>query len=286
VLSWAVGVKGIVRRAWIAIAAAVGLTAPPAVAAPAAEPRGVPEAPQERFDTVVIDAGHGGDDEGALGPRGNSEKKLVLGVARRLREVLRDQGLRVVMTREDDRFVPLETRTAIANDARGDLFISIHANATRDPDIRGSETFFLSLDATDEAAQRVAARENAAFGGEGAAGAAAADPLVELLGDMIANLHSRESSELAHMVQDKLALLDPTRSRGVKQAPFVVLMGLQMPATLAEIGFITNRADERDLHSERGRDGIVSAVANAVLEFGRRFDARRGVGARVPAKAR
>ena len=274
------------RRAWIAIAAAVGLTASPAVAAPGAEPRGVPEAPQERFDTVVIDAGHGGDDEGALGPRGNSEKKLVLGVARRLREVLRDQGLRVVMTREDDRFVPLETRTAIANDARGDLFISIHANATRDPDIRGRETFFLSLDATDEAAQRVAARENAAFGGKGAAGAAAADPLIELLGDMIANLHSRESSELAHAVQDKLALIDPARSRGVKQAPFVVLMGLQMPATLAEIGFITNRADERDLQSEGGRGGIVSALANAVLEFGRRFDARRGVDARVPAKAR
>jgi N-acetylmuramoyl-L-alanine amidase len=286
VLSCAVGVKDIVRRAWIAIAAAVGLSASPAVAAPGAEARGVPETPQERFDTVVIDAGHGGDDEGALGPRGNSEKKLVLGVARRLREVLRDQGLRVVMTREDDRFVPLETRTAIANDARGDLFISIHANATRDPDIRGSETFFLSLDATDEAAQRVAARENAAFGGEGAAGAAAADRVIDLLGDMIANLHSRESSELARMVQDKLALMDPARSRGVKQAPFVVLMGLQMPATLVEIGFITNRADERDLHSERGRDGIVSAVANAVLEFGRRFDARRGVGARVPAKAR
>jgi N-acetylmuramoyl-L-alanine amidase len=103
---------------------------------------------------------------------------------------------------------------------------------------------------------------------------------------MIANLHSRESSDLARMVQDKLALLDPARSRGVKQAPFVVLMGLQMPATLVEIGFITNRADERDLHSERGRDGIVSALANAVLEFGRRFDARRGVDARVPAKAR
>jgi N-acetylmuramoyl-L-alanine amidase len=146
VLSWAVGVKDIVRRAWIAIATAVGLTASPAVAAPAAEARAAPGVPQERFDTVVIDAGHGGDDEGALGPRGNSEKQLVLGVARRLRKVLGDQGLRVVMTREDDSFVPLETRTAIANDARGDAFISIHANATRDPDIRGSETFFLSLE--------------------------------------------------------------------------------------------------------------------------------------------
>lgn len=278
--------KDIVRRLWIAVAAAVGLTGSSAVAAPATEARAAPGVPHERFDTVVIDPGHGGDDEGALGPRGNSEKQLVLEVARRLRAVLRDRGLRVVMTREDDRFVPLETRTAIANDARGDAFISIHANATRDPDIRGSETFFLSLDATDEAAQRVAARENAAFGGEGAADEAADDPLIELLGDMIANLHSWESSEFARMLQEKLALLDPERSRGVKQAPFVVLMGLQMPATLVEIGFITNRADERDLHSERGRDEIVSALANAVLEFGRRFEARRGVDAHVPAKAR
>jgi N-acetylmuramoyl-L-alanine amidase len=279
-------VNVVVRRAWIAIAAVVGLGASSAAAAPAAEGRGVPEAPQERFDAVVIDAGHGGDDEGARGPRGKLEKTLVLEVAHQLAALLRDQGLRVVMTREDDSFVPLETRTAIANDARGDLFISIHANATRDPEIRGRETFFLSLDASDESAQRVAARENAAFGAPGPAGEAMGDPLIALLGDMIANLHSRESSELAHAVQDKLALIDPAQSRGVKQAPFVVLMGLQMPAVLVEIGFITNRADERDLHSEQGRDGIVSALANAVLEFGRRFDARRGVGASTPAKAR
>jgi N-acetylmuramoyl-L-alanine amidase len=214
------------------------------------------------------------------------EKQLVLDVAHRLAGLLRDRGLRVVMTREDDRFVPLETRTAIANDARGDLFISIHANAARDPGIRGNETYFLSLDASDDSAQRVAARENASFGGEGRAGGATGDPLIALLGDMIANLYSRESSEFAGMAQDKLALIDPARSRGVKQAPFVVLMGMQMPAALVEIGFITNRADERDLQSEGGRGGIVSALANAVLEFGRRFDARRGVGASTPAKAR
>jgi len=280
------GVKAAVRRAWIAIAVVVGLTAAPAAAAPATGDRGVPEAPQERFDTVVIDAGHGGDDEGARGPRGGMEKQLVLDVAHRLAGLLRDRGLRVVMTREDDRFVPLETRTAIANDARGDLFISIHANAARDPGIRGNETYFLSLDASDDSAQRVAARENAAFGDEGRAGGATGDPLIALLGDMIANLYSRESSEFAGMAQDKLALIDPARSRGVKQAPFVVLMGMQMPAALVEIGFITNRADERDLQSEGGRGGIVSALANAVLEFGRRFDARRGVGASMPAKAR
>jgi N-acetylmuramoyl-L-alanine amidase len=147
----------LLRRRGIALAVLAGL------ALPAAGGRGA-EAPLiDRFDTVVIDAGHGGDDHGARGPRGLVEKDLVLDVARRLAARLRRGGLRVVMTRSDDRFVPLEERTAIANDARGDLFLSIHANAARDTDVRGIETFFLSLKASDDAAQRVAERENQAF---------------------------------------------------------------------------------------------------------------------------
>jgi len=242
--------------------------------------------PIDRFDTVVIDAGHGGEDAGASGPGGHLEKTLVLDLARLLSARLRAAGLRVVLTRRSDTFVPLETRTAIANDARGDLFLSIHANAARDAEVRGTETFFLSLEASDEYARQVAMRENAAFQGASRPTAPVNDPLVAILGDMIANEHSRESNEFARMAQAELGGIDPSGSRGVKQAPFVVLMGVQMPASLVEIGFITNQGDERVLHSRRGSDRIVSALASAVFAFGRRYDARRGSDLGAPARAR
>jgi N-acetylmuramoyl-L-alanine amidase len=243
--------------------------------------------PPDRFDTVVIDAGHGGEDTGASGAGGYLEKDLVLDLAQLLSARLRAAGLRVVLTRRGDSFVPLETRTAIANDARGDLFLSIHANAARDAEVRGTETFFLSLEASDEYARQVAMRENAAFqGGASRPSAPVNDPLVAILGDMIANEHSRESNEFARMAQAELGGIDPSGSRGVKQAPFVVLMGLQMPASLVEVGFITNQGDERVLHSRRGRERIVSALASAVHAFGRRYDARRGSDLGAPARAR
>ena len=187
-------------------------------------------APNDRFDTVVIDAGHGGDDSGARGPGGHLEKDLVLDLARLLSNRLRAEGLRVVLTRRSDTFVPLETRTAIANDARGDLFISIHANAAQDAEVRGTETFFLSLEASDEYARQVAMRENASFPGASQSVVPVDDPLVAILGDMIANEHSWESNAFARMAQAKLGGIHPEGSRGVKQAPFVVLMGVQMPA--------------------------------------------------------
>jgi N-acetylmuramoyl-L-alanine amidase len=242
--------------------------------------------PPDRFDTVVIDAGHGGDDTGARGPAGYLEKALVLDLARMLSTRLRAAGLHVVMTRSSDTFVPLETRTAIANDARGDLFLSIHANAAQDAEIRGTETYFLSLEASDEYARQVAMRENAAFRTSSRPPAPVNDPLVAILGDMIANEHSRESNEFARIAQAELGGLDPSASRGVKQAPFVVLMGVQMPASLVEIGFITNRRDERLLHSQRGRDRIVSALASAIRAFSHRYDARRGGDLGSPARAR
>jgi N-acetylmuramoyl-L-alanine amidase len=257
----------------VCAALAVGVVAAPARSNNAAG---------DRFDTVVVDAGHGGEDEGARGPRGALEKDVVLAVARELARELRARDLRVVMTREEDGFVSLERRTHIANDARGDLFVSIHANAASDAHIRGTETFFLSLDATDDSALRVAERENQAFGASAAA-AVSDDPLVAILGDLIATEHLHESQEFAGMVQSKLVRVDPGPSRGVKQAPFVVLSGVQMPASLVEIGFITNRSDERVLASGGGRRAIAVALAQAVLEFGRRYDARRGIGT-VPSR--
>jgi len=141
-----------------------------------------------RFDTVVIDAGHGGQNQGARGTGGLLEKDLVLDVTLRLAKRLEGRGIEVVLTRRDDRFVSLEERTSIANDARGDLFISIHANASRDQNARGIETYFVSLEASDEGAQRIANLENQAFEGSGVA-KIAKDPLLGILGDLIATEH-------------------------------------------------------------------------------------------------
>jgi N-acetylmuramoyl-L-alanine amidase len=237
-------------------------------AAPAA---GAPD----RFDTVVVDAGHGGEDSGARGSGGLEEKQLVLDVARRLAAALRGDDLRVVMTRNDDTFVPLEARTWVANDAHADLFVSIHANAAPDTEVRGTETYFLSVEASDESAQRVAERENAAFGAAGKLPISANDSFLALMGDLITGDYARDSDEFAKLVQHELAATD-RRARGVKQAPFVVLANVQMPAALVEIGFLTNPADEHQLASAEGRERVVQALARAIREFGRRYDQRHG----------
>jgi len=227
------------------------------------------------FDTVVIDPGHGGEDSGARGPGGTLEKDLVLRVARALGERLAARGLRVVQTRTRDVFVPLEQRTAIANDARGDLFVSIHANAAEEATSRGTETYFLALSPSDASAERVAKRENEAFG-EAANGIAAVnDPFIALVGDLIATEHLQESSLLAHAIQGQLAGLSP-RSRGVKQALFVVLTGVQMPAALVEIGFITSADEETHMKSADGLRETVAALERAIVEYGHGHAQRLG----------
>lgn len=260
------------KRIAISVALWVGALTP--ALAPAVESSG-----PDRFDTVVIDAGHGGDDVGARGAEGLLEKDLVLDIAHRLAEHFGGNGLKVVLTRRDDTFVPLEERTSIANDARADLFISIHANATHDTKVRGIETFFLSLDASDDHAGQVARRENQAFRVGDVPAKRSDDALVAIIGDLITNEHMEESNEFARLAQLELAG-DPQLARGVKQAPFVVLESVQMPAALVEIGFLTNRLDEQSLRGAEERDRIVAALARAALEFGRRYDARRGVGSR------
>lgn len=234
-------------------------------------------AASDRFDVVVIDAGHGGEDRGARGPGGLTEKALVLDVSKRLAERLRGRGLRVVLTREEDRTLSLEQRTSIANDARADLFLSIHANSARTRSAQGVEIYFVSLEASDEQARRVAERENESFRGAGPPASVGPDPLLDILSDLIATEHLRDSSEFARIAEGTLSALDAASSRGVKQAPFVVLMGVQMPASLVEIGFLSNADEERALRSGARRDKIARALARAVIEFGRRYDARRGV---------
>jgi N-acetylmuramoyl-L-alanine amidase len=235
---------------------------------------------RDGFDVVVIDAGHGGDDEGARGSADLVEKDLVLDLARRLAERLRAAGLRVVLTRDSDVTLPLEARTRLANQARGDLFVSIHANAASEQGARGGEVYFLSLEASDEPSRQLAARENAAF----ATGAVttAGDPLLDLLGDLVATEHMLESNEFALLAERELAAADETPSRGVKQAPFVVLAGVQMPAALVEVGFVTNRREAERLVGEAGRERIADALARAVRVFGDRYDARRGLAREAP----
>ena len=232
----------------------------------------------DRFDTVVIDPGHGGEDRGALGGGGLAEKDLVLDVSRRLARRLRASGLMVLLTRDEDVFVPLEMRTSLANDARSDLFVSVHANSALDEDPSGVETFFVSLQSSDEEARQVADRENGAFQAPGSQ-VAAMDPLVGLLGDMMVSEHLTDSSDFSKMVQDELASIPGGGHRGVKQAPFVVLLGVQMPASLIEIGFLSNPRDEKALTSNAHREAIAAAMSRAVLRFGKRYDARRGQGA-------
>ena len=249
------------------VAACVGAAACGA-AAPQADP----------FDVVVVDAGHGGQDHGARGPAGGLEKTVVLEIARALAAELRGHGLEVVMTRDEDAFVSLEKRTHIANDARGDLFVSIHANAAGDVRIRGTETFFLSLDATDDDARSVAERENLALGTSAASLGDASDPVLAILSSMSSQEHLVESQEFARMAQERLRRMDPRGSRGVKQAPFVVLSGVLMPAALVEVGFITHPAEERTLRSRSGRKAVVASLTDAVLAFGRRHAAQHRAG--------
>ena len=232
--------------------------------------------PPDRFDTVVVDAGHGGPDHGARGQGGLVEKDLVLDIARRLAERLRAEGLRVVETRTDDQFVPLETRTSLANDARADLFISVHANSARSATPRGIETYFVSLEASDETSGEVARRENDAFGTRAPA-SPQLDPLTAILGDMTVNEHVRESSGFANFAQQELARVDSVASRGIKQAPFVVLMGVRMPASLVEVGFLSNTDDERLLRTDARRNAIAGALKQAVIRFGADYDKRHGV---------
>lgn len=264
------------RRVAIAALAAIAASGSLATFAPrfvaAAE-----SARPDRFDVVVLDAGHGGHDEGAVGPTGLREKTLALDVTRRLARKLVERGLHVVLTRRDDRFLSLEERTAVANDARADLFVSIHANASTSRSPRGIETYFASLESTDADALRVAERENTALGAK-APTAAADDPLAAILGDLIETEHLQESSEFAKLAEDALSPSADDRSRGVKQAPFVVLLGVRMPSTLVEIGFVTHPGEEAQLRRDARKNAIAEALARAILEFGRRYDARRGLG--------
>ncbi len=214
-----------------------------------------------KLSRVVIDAGHGGHDIGSVGPNGYTEKELVLDVSVRLKQLIETElGAEVVMTRSDDSFVPLETRTAMANEQESDLFISIHANSSRVRSVRGVETFFLNFTSSREALE-TASRENAA-----------SERSVHELQDLVKRIMLRdkveESRELAQHIQHSLAARKGAGlDRGVKQAPFVVLIGANVPSVLAEICFISNPQEERLIKNPQNRQAIAESLFEGVRSY-------------------
>ncbi len=252
---------------------------PAALPAPAAGPIEIPKAAKHtitgdssltralglKVERIVIDAGHGGHDQGTEGPKGLLEKDLVLDVALRLGKLIEDRmGAEVIYTRTDDTFVPLEQRTALANEKKADLFLSIHANSSPYPRIAGIETFYLNFTDSKEALD-VASRENAS-----------SQKSIFELQDIIQKitLHDKaeESKEFATRVQAALYAfsarnLPGEKNRGVKKAPFVVLIGANMPSVLAEIGFLSNPREAALLKKPDYRQKLAEALFRGVTRY-------------------
>ena len=218
-----------------------------------------------KIGRIVIDAGHGGHDSGTTGPGGIEEKEVVLDVALRLGKMLKQRlGADVIYTRDNDTFIPLETRTAIANKAQADLFLSIHANSSPDSSARGVETYYLNFTTSPDALE-VAARENAV-----------SDESIHELSGLVKKITLKdkidESREFAADVQKSLYTdLEEgnpgLRDRGVKKAPFVVLIGANMPSILAEISFLTNTDDARELRQPAYRQRIAESLYRGVARY-------------------
>jgi N-acetylmuramoyl-L-alanine amidase len=233
-----------------------------------------------KIGRIVIDAGHGGHDTGTIGPTGLMEKDLCLDVALRLGKIIQQRlpGAEVVFTRADDTFIPLEERTNIANDAKADLFLSIHANSSRDHAARGIETYYLNLKGSAEAME-VAARENASSQ-EGV------HELQDLVKRIARTEKIDESKELAEDIQDSLAKRveksgKSIRNRGVRKAPFVVLIGADMPSILTEISFLSNPADEKLLKQPEQRQKMAEGLYQGVASY---LQSMNSVTMNLPAK--
>jgi N-acetylmuramoyl-L-alanine amidase len=214
---------------------------------------------------IVLDPGHGGKDPGAIGVGGVAEKDIVLSVAKKLAAKLkRDMGVEVVLTRTDDRFIPLEERTAMANAEEADLFISLHMNASPNGDAKGVETYYLD-NTTDEASIRLAARENSTSRKN-------VSDLQFILSDMTQNLKLEDSVALAHRLQGSLVAtmgghLRDIKDLGVKRALFYVLVGARMPSVLLEMFFITNRYEGGAMSRSNFQDAVADALYDGIQKY-------------------
>ena len=215
--------------------------------------------------TIVLDAGHGGKDPGALSASGAREKDVVLDITKRLKVVLLERlKCRVVTTRDNDRYIPLEERTVVANTKKADLFVSIHANASRNRRVNGVETYFLNL-STDKEAMELAALENATSTKN-------IGQLQSILNDLMKNSKIKESSRLAGCVQNSLVKRlrkshNDIKDLGVKQAPFYVLIGAQMPSVLVEVSFISNKKEAQRLATKAYRQKIAEGLADGIEKY-------------------
>ncbi len=227
------------------------------------------------IQTIVIDPGHGGMEPGALGKYGTLEKDVALALGLKLKNVIeKNLPVRVVLTRENDVSISLENRAAIANYNKSDLFISIHINSSFRKDAHGSETFFLSREATDDEARRLAYMENNPADFEEGIVGDSEDEITMILWDMAQSAYLKESSLLAEAIQEELNNLLRTRNRGIKQAPFRVLSGVACPAVLVEVAFISNPEEERKLNTEWFQNNVVEAVYRGLENYIERYAQR------------
>ena len=256
--------------------------APPGTVAPAPPATSPPPlldlAPAGGIRTIVVDAGHGGAEEGAHGPGGTLEKNVTLSVARRLKGALEARlGVRVILTRDGDATVDLDERAALANNNKADLFVSLHANASVRATAAGAEVFYLSLEEYGDQAQRVARGETEAlpvFGG-------GTRDIEVILWEMAQARYIEESAALAKEVEAALRERVPMSPRAIQQAPFRVLVGANMPAVLVEMGFITNADQERLLVSEPFQSSIVQSLVDSIIRFRDKLPSPRPAGPAV-----
>ena len=249
--------------------------APPPVAVPTASggilaAASAPEPGEQasRFKTIVIDPGHGGIETGAKGKFGALEKDITLAIGLKLKAIIeRNMAFRVFMTRDQDTNVSLENRSALANNHKADLFISIHANGSPRKNSHGSETYFLSQNATDEESRRLAYMENTSGALEGRIEEDGKDDIKLILWDLAQTAYLKQSSQLAERIQAGLNALLGTANRGVKQAPFKVLTGAACPAVLVETAFISNPEEEKALGTEAFQDSIAQAIYMSLVEY-------------------
>ncbi len=238
---------------------------------------------RDPVNVIVIDPGHGGENLGAEGPYGLLEKEIVLELAMKLKDDLAgEKGLSIILTRTTDVDIDLDKRARIANAVKADLFISLHVNAAEYMDASGFETFFLSLEATDEAARKLAWLENQGMLSSRIDSTeenpdAESNDLELILGDMAQSEHLQDSEFLAGLIQENLAKVMNSENRGVKQAPFRVLMGANMPAVLVEAGFLTNHEEARNISDSKNQEKIVKSIAKSIVDYRRIQEMRQGL---------
>lgn len=270
--------SGGIMRVAVEVAPTAAADAAPAPAAPAPAPPPAPAvaallfAPRPALQTIVIDPGHGGDDLGARGAGGTEEKRITLEVARRLRALIETRlGVRVILTREDDRRVSLDDRAAVANNNKADLFLSLHLNAAPVSDVAGAEVFHLRLDDEGEEARRAAETEAVSLPVLGGA----QRTLDVIRWDLAQARHVETSAALAAMLEEELRGHITMAARPRQEAPLRVLTGVNMPAALIEMAYLTNEQQERRARSDDFQNAVAQGIYGAVLRFRSHLEAQR-----------